>query len=163
MSHFFKFFLLLILLFLILLPSSFLYAHASTERIAIIHITEDGFTPPAVEIAIGDAVIFENVGTKDRWPASNLHPTHTLYPNSDIRKCETDEAKKIFDACKPIKLGEAYSFSFTESGTWRYHDHLNSSFGGEIIVDDNPFIKEGAAQKLHIYGQPRSILTGIIL
>ena len=43
---------------------------------------------------------FENESGDDFWPASNVHPTHLLYPG--------------FDAKKPILDGGSYSFTFTK-------------------------------------------------
>ncbi|MBI2047628.1 MAG: hypothetical protein HYT27_00665 [Parcubacteria group bacterium] len=115
-------------------------------------MTPEGFSPQITEVERGDIVIFENVGTKDHWPASNIHPTHTLYPGSDIRKCDSDEAQKIFDACKPVSPGESYVFTFDSAGTWRFHDHLNSQLGGEIITKEE-FFKKGSVKRMSFLGE----------
>jgi plastocyanin len=62
------------------------------------------------------------------------HPTHEVYPGSSIKKCGTLEQNKIFDACHGLKQGEKCSFVFNEVGEWYYHDHLNPSWKGEIVV-----------------------------
>jgi plastocyanin len=54
------------------------------------------------------------------WVASNPHPAHTDY--------------SAFDAKKGYAPGESYSYTFTETGTFPFHDHLHSSLGGTIIV-----------------------------
>lgn len=114
------------------LPQS---ARAGTENnTTTVRITDEGFTPSFVEIREGDTILFENISSRNIWPASNTHPTHALYPGSDVRKCGTDEERTIFDACRELKPGDTYSFVFTETGTWRYHDHLFSNMGGEIVV-----------------------------
>lgn len=99
-----------------------------------INITEEGFDPQRVEIDQGTTVVFKNIGSREHWPASNIHPTHTVYPGSDIEKCGTDEASRIFDACLGIQPGEEYSFTFTEAGKWRFHDHVLPNLNGEIVV-----------------------------
>lgn len=106
-------------------------AHAADYTI---RMTAEGFEPSSVTIATGDTVTFINDDARERWPASNIHPTHTLHPGSDIRKCGTDGEKTIFDACRGLTQGESYQFTFTSAGTWRFHDHLYASLGGEIIV-----------------------------
>ena len=64
-----------------------------------------------------------------------MHPTHKVYPGSDIEKCGTAEESNIFDACRGLKEGESYEFTFNEKGSWRYHDHLNIKNTGSIIVE----------------------------
>ncbi|PIR69375.1 MAG: hypothetical protein COU47_03325 [Candidatus Niyogibacteria bacterium CG10_big_fil_rev_8_21_14_0_10_46_36] len=96
--------------------------------------TQNGFSPSPVNVSVGDTVRFMNESGRSFWPASAFHPTHTVYPGSDIKKCGTAEAATIFDACREIVSGQSYSFTFTEAGTWNYHDHLNASEFGSIIV-----------------------------
>lgn len=97
-------------------------------------ITEEGFSPKILTIQQGDTVTWENQMSKDSWPASAVHPTHTVYPGSNIDKCGTAEEAETFDACKSISPGETYSFTFNERGDWNYHDHLSSSSTGTIVV-----------------------------
>lgn len=100
-----------------------------------IEITSSGFSPNSLTISQGEEVIFINKVSSVSWPASAVHPTHKVYPGSDINKCNTAEENKIFDACRGLKQGESYSFTFNEKGNWKYHDHLNSKLWGEIIVE----------------------------
>lgn len=97
-------------------------------------MTPDGFVPKEVEIDVGTEVVFENSDTRKRWPATNIHPTHTVYPNSDVLKCGTDEEPELFDACRGLESGETFSFTFNEPGRWRYHDHLHPQLTGSITV-----------------------------
>lgn len=85
-------------------------------------ITYDGlkFSPATLTVNAGDTVVFKNQSSKSFWPASGPHPTHTLYPE--------------FDAGKAIAASGNYAFTFTKVGTWPFHDHLNSSVTGSIIV-----------------------------
>lgn len=100
-----------------------------------IEITSSGFSPNTLEINFGDVVTFINQGSSSSWPASAIHPTHTLYPNSGINKCGTTEEINILDACQGLANGETYSFTFNEVGTWNYHDHLRPNMKGTIIVN----------------------------
>ena len=99
-----------------------------------IEITSSGFNPPELTINAGETVTFINKDTEPHWPASAMHPTHKVYPGSDIAKCGTSEASNIFDACKDLGPEETYSFTFNEVGEWNYHDHKNPSLFGKVIV-----------------------------
>ncbi|MDO8509201.1 MAG: hypothetical protein Q7S27_05975 [Nanoarchaeota archaeon] len=101
----------------------------------VITITSAGFGPKTLQIKQGDSVTFVNEDTAEHWPASAMHPTHTVYPGSDIEKCGTVEEIKIFDACKGLKQGEKYMFVFNEKGKWNYHDHLVSGLYGTVEVN----------------------------
>lgn len=75
---------------------------------------------PAITVYQGDIVIFDNNDTKERWPASNIHPTHAIYSD--------------FDPKKPIATGERWAFKFDKAGVWRWHDHLNPTISSQIFV-----------------------------
>ncbi len=85
-----------------------------------INMTSSGFSPATITINKGDTVTFVNQDTKSRWPASAPHPTHTDYPE--------------FDAKMGIVAGGSWSFTFTKTGTWKFHDHLNPSQFGSVTV-----------------------------
>lgn len=129
-------FLLFCFCFLFLNPYP-LDAH-SEDGSTVIHMHDKTYEPSEVTILQGETVIFENVSTKARWPASNIHPTHTVYPGSDIKDCWSEEEKVMFDACRGLAPGESFRFTFTKVGSWRFHDHLDSTIVGEITVEENP-------------------------
>jgi plastocyanin len=106
----------------------------TTTSEVIIKITTDGFEPKEVEISKGTKVTWVNEQSNPSWPASAVHPTHEVYPGSSIKKCGTPEQDKIFDACRGLNQGESWSFIFNEVGEWYYHDHLNPSLKGKIVV-----------------------------
>ena len=95
---------------------------------AVVKVTDDGFSPASVQIKKGEAVTFINESSRDVWPASAVHPTHGVYPEAG--GCINSK----FDACRGLKTGESWSFSFVVSGIWKYHNHLNPSDKGEINV-----------------------------
>ncbi|MDP3640706.1 MAG: hypothetical protein Q8R53_05940 [Nanoarchaeota archaeon] len=97
-------------------------------------ITANGFEPATLTIRAGETVTWTNKNSQSHWPASAMHPTHTLYPGSGIEKCGTAEESTTFDACNPVAAGGRYSFTFAERGTWKYHDHLNPAKTGTIVV-----------------------------
>lgn len=98
-------------------------------------ITTNGFEPSSLTVQAGETVTWTNKDSQSHWPASAVHPTHTLYPGSGIEKCGTAEESMTFDACNPVAAGGQYSFTFTEQGTWKYHDHLNPAKTGTIVVE----------------------------
>ena len=102
----------------------------------VIEITSSGFMPSELTIPKGTKVTWVNKDAEEHWPASATHPTHKVYPGSDIEKCGTSEQEGIFDACHNLASGESWSFTFNEVGSWNYHDHLDLGFGfGKIIVE----------------------------
>ena len=100
-----------------------------------IRIMASGFSPATVSVAQGTRVTFRNESSGDSWPASAMHPTHKLYPGSDILKCSTTEKNAIFDACGDVAPGASWSFTMSERGSWKYHDHLSPSRTGTIVVE----------------------------
>jgi plastocyanin len=99
----------------------FTYALVRGNDDHTITLTEDGFKPNHLVIAEGETVTFKTNRGTPFWPASNVHPTHTAYPD--------------FDPKKPIAPDATWSFTFTKAGTYLFHDHIASLFEGEIIVE----------------------------
>jgi plastocyanin len=87
----------------------------------VIELRKDGFHPNNLTIKEGDTVVFTTKNEGPFWPASNVHPTHTVYPD--------------FDPKKPIPAGESWSYTFKEAGSYKFHDHIVSTYEGEIIVE----------------------------
>lgn len=98
---------------------------------ALVTYTDDGFTPETVTIQAGETVRFVNESSRDMWVGSDNHPTHTLYPGSSTDDC----LGSSFDQCEGTGSGTFFTFTFTEVGTWGYHNHVRSSHGGVIIVE----------------------------
>lgn len=90
--------------------------------------TDSGFSPSTLTIKKGDTVMFKNTASDTMWVASNPHPIHNGYPTTGGCISST------FDSCGNISPGQSWSFEFHIVGAWRYHDHLNPSEGGTIIV-----------------------------
>ena len=101
----------------------------------VVVYSDGGYAPKEMTIKKGDKVTFRNESARETWPASAMHPSHTLYPGSSIQKCETEEMTRVFDACMGLMQGEEWSFEFQEVGTWNYHDHKHAEHWGTIIVE----------------------------
>ncbi|HIG98672.1 TPA: hypothetical protein HA231_04585 [Candidatus Woesearchaeota archaeon] len=108
---------------------------ASDTNVHVVEITADGFVPQTVTIKQDEKVIFANKDAAMHWPASAIHPTHKVYPGSDIVKCGTAEQAGIFDACHGLQQGEDFSFAFGEKGSWKYHDHMVEGRYGTVVVE----------------------------
>ncbi len=85
-----------------------------------VDFTRNGFVPERVTIRQGQIVRFTTTAGKPFWPASDIHPTHQIYPE--------------FDPKRPIPFQESWSFRFDKIGAWRFHNHLDASFTGTIVV-----------------------------
>jgi len=87
-----------------------------------ITLKDDGFHPRTLTIKVGETVTFKNNRAKYYWPASDFHPTHNDYPD--------------FDPKEPIQPKATWSYTFSEPGTYNYHDHLAAYYFGMIVVTD---------------------------
>jgi plastocyanin len=92
----------------------------STAQALTITIDDTSFTPAELTVDVGDTVTFVNNGQGAHWPASDPHPTHTNLPE--------------FDAKRGLATGETYTVTFTKTGAWSYHDHLNPQMKGTVTV-----------------------------
>lgn len=93
------------------------FAHSETH---IIKMTPNGFEPQTATVDQNSTVLFVNEDKVDHWPASNIHPTHDIYPE--------------FDPQKPIPPGNSWSFKPKKVGTHKYHDHLLPHKRGTLTV-----------------------------
>lgn len=97
--------------------------HSNELYIPIIHfivLTKQGFEPQNIVINKEDTIEFSTDRDRPFWTASNLHPTHTIFP--------------AFDSLEPISPDLTWSFTFTDFGKWGFHDHLQAHFTGVIEV-----------------------------
>src|SRR6187549_3785432 len=63
-----------------------------------ISFSSEGFIPAELSIRKGQTVIFLNNSNTQVWPASDPHPTHSIYPQ--------------FDPQQPIDPGQSWQFTF---------------------------------------------------
>lgn len=78
------------------------------------------FVPATLTVKQGTTVTWRNTGNASVWPASDPHPTHSIYPG--------------FDAGRPVGGGGSWSFTFDKKGSWGYHNHLNPYVGGGTVI-----------------------------
>lgn len=84
--------------------------------------TDNGFEPKEVTVSLGTMVHFVNESSGAMWVASDDHPAHTDLPT--------------FDQFKGGKPGEQFVYVFDQVGEWKYHDHLNPTAVGTIVVTE---------------------------
>lgn len=95
----------------------------SAGQTHVIMLTEDGFSPQEITITTGDMISFKTNRSVLFWPASNLHPTHDIYPE--------------FDPKEPILPDKEWRFRFDKAGRWQFHDHLAPKYTGTVVVRDS--------------------------
>jgi plastocyanin len=95
-------------------------AQPKGEAAVTIVRTKDGYEPKDVTINVGDIVEWQNKSGEYHWPASDLHPTHGIYPE--------------FDPLTAIAPGDTWRFKFDKPGVWKYHDHIRANKTGTVTV-----------------------------
>ena len=86
----------------------------------LITYTDSGFSPAQVSVKVGDMVTFKNDSKANIQVNSAPHPAHTQFPELNIGSIATGESKTV---------------TFTTAGTKKYHNHLNPSQSGSIVVE----------------------------
>lgn len=96
--------------------------------------TDQGFSPKSVTVSLGTPVKFINESSGKMWVASAVHPSHTEYSGTSLGQHCPDTTNSSFDECASVTAGESFVFIFNKVGTWKYHNHVNSSQTGTVIV-----------------------------
>lgn len=102
-------------------PSTSATSSATDEaNAAVVTYSDSGFSPASVNAKVGQKVVFKNTSSSAIQVNSAPHPAHTLYPELNIGA---------------IAAGSTGSTSFAKAGTYKYHNHLNASQNGTIVVE----------------------------
>ncbi len=83
-------------------------------------LTKNGFMPKEVYLSRNATVTFSTELGNQFWPASDLHPFHTIY--------------SAFDPKHPINATSTWNFTFNKDGHWSYHDHIGLATAVIIVV-----------------------------
>lgn len=83
--------------------------------------TDSGFTPATLSVKVGDTVTVVNRSSRPLQFSSDVHPTHTNNPELNQRTAGP---------------GDNVSFTINKPGTHGYHDHLDASRTGTLIVEE---------------------------
>lgn len=85
----------------------------------VVTLTTSGYSPASLTVKAGTTVTFMNKSGSKATVSSDPHPVHTAYP--------------------PLNLGSfadggTLTLTFDKPGTYGYHNHLNPTQTGKIIV-----------------------------
>lgn len=101
-------------------PATETATQAEEQQEAVITITSSGFEPATVNIEAGTKVVWTNKSGSTATVNSALHPTHLIYPPLNLNG---------------VSDNESVSLVFDEQGTYKYHDHLNPTRTGTVVVE----------------------------
>ncbi len=111
---------IIVIVFLVMFAGAFSVFAYSGRVDFVVTIKDDAFEPALLTVKKNSRVVFKNESSEPRWPASDLHPTHGIYPE--------------FDPLKELAPGEEWAFVFEKPGKWKFHDHLESKIKGIVTV-----------------------------
>lgn len=92
---------------------------ASTQNTIV--YTDSGFSPSNLSVKTGTLVTVKNSSSSTLEYNSDPHPSHTTNP-------ELNQGS--------IEPGQSVSFKVTKTGTHGYHNHLNPSRKGSLVVTE---------------------------
>lgn len=130
-------FLLIIVLVVLLLGGFFLFSNrtnynqnqttqkqstmpAKTVEGKDVTVTKNGFEPQTVTIKVGQRVVWNNKSGETVTVNSDNHPTHLLWPFLNLGRFDDKSSVSVV---------------FDKSGKYTYHNHLNASQTGTVIVE----------------------------
>lgn len=117
-----------------ILPNSAMQDADDTESAKnVVHYSASGYSPASLTIKAGESVTFVNDGESAMWTASDDHPTHTQYANTDRKEHCPDPNGLAFDQCG---VSEEFVFTFTKVGSFKYHNHRKAEHGGTVVVEE---------------------------
>ncbi|MCL4353860.1 cupredoxin domain-containing protein [Patescibacteria group bacterium] len=87
---------------------------------ASVLLTKSGFEPTELKIKAGTRVIWTNNSGGSATVNSDNHPAHLLYPFLNLG---------TFSSSSSVQL------IFEKAGTYSYHNHLNPTQKGKVIVN----------------------------
>lgn len=86
----------------------------------MINVTDTGFSPKELRIKTGTKIMWLNKTNGTVTVNSDEHPSHRLYPILNLGAFGKDSSVQTV---------------FEKSGIYKYHNHLNASQAGIIIVE----------------------------
>lgn len=86
--------------------------------------TDSGFEPATVTLKSGEAITWVNKSTQTVSIGSDNHPTHTLDP-------DLTGGQYVIE----LKAGESKTVPVSVKGTHGYHNHLQPSQKGTVVVE----------------------------
>ncbi|HEV7952023.1 MAG TPA: cupredoxin domain-containing protein [Candidatus Saccharimonadales bacterium] len=96
-------------------------APSESSPVATITYTDDGFSPSTTTVKKGSTITVTNNSTVNVMLSSADHPTHVEQPELNM---------------STLKPGESGTITLTKVGTWGFHDHIDESMTGTIVVTE---------------------------
>lgn len=90
----------------------------TTEKVQV-ELTSSGFSPKTITVDKDTTVVWTNNSGKAATVDSAPHPVHSDYSKLNLGS---------------FNDGETLELIFNETGTFKYHNHLNPSQNGSVIV-----------------------------
>lgn len=85
-----------------------------------VDITSTGFVPATVSVKPGQAVVWTNHDTAPHIVASDPYPSDNTLPG--------------LNSVQQLTTNDSYTYIFNHTGTFTYHDNLNPSLEGTVVV-----------------------------
>lgn len=93
---------------------------SSSSQAVTITYSDDGFSPSSVTVTAGSTVTIRNTSSHGMQFDSDPHPVHTNNPELNVGT---------------VAAGQSMTFTPDIKGTFGYHNHLNASQKGTIVVE----------------------------
>ena len=104
-----------------------------------VHYTNRGFEPKTITIRTGTTVDWIDTSDKLMWVASDPHPSHTNLGGFDERGIEGNVFPPEIQSSVPTAHAHTgvhiFRYTFSEIGSWDYHNHLVPQDRGTVIVE----------------------------
>lgn len=94
---------------------------APSQKTVGVVLTASGFAPQNLTVKVGTKVIWTNNSGASATVNSAVHPIHSVYPPLNLGS---------------FGNGETLSLVFDRPGTYKYHNHLNASQTGVVVVEE---------------------------
>ncbi len=101
-------------------PSPVAPTSATMEKETTVTVSATGFQPQTVTIKVGEKVTWVNKSGATVSINSAVHPTHLVYPPLNLGT---------------VADGASVSLVFPKAGTYKYHNHLNPTQFGTVVVE----------------------------
>ncbi len=93
---------------------------AMMKKEVAVGLTASGFEPKTITVKAGTKVVWTNKSGAVATVSSDPHPVHTAYPPLNLGK---------------MNDGASVFLIFDKPGTYTYHNHLDASTTGTVVVE----------------------------
>lgn len=94
-------------------------SQSSTQASATITYSDSGFSPDATTVKAGSTVAIKNASSSVLQFDSDPHPVHT--DDTDLN-------------VGTVEVGQTKTFTVTKTGSFGFHNHLDPSKTGKIVI-----------------------------